>query len=204
MLGKKQLYRNLKTRDLNEAIHLKYGVVGELKAQIEAARRSLNQEATKEERLLETARLLKEQRGNLDVSHEILQQNVYKIFGDEATDYAFHSHQPNWDSEQNVPGLIETVQKAFKIISEDSYTISQASKWFLEEESRRIKNSTIVRKKKKIREFIKWFGDDLIKEVDKESAGRFVTEYIMPQRLAHSTSKAFVLDLSTFFNLCKD
>ena len=128
----------------------------------------MNQEATKEERLLETARLLKEQRGNLDVSHEILQQNVYKIFGDEAADYAFHSHQPNWDSEQNVPGIIETVQKAFKIISEDSYTISQASRWFLEEESRRITNSTKVRKIKRIKEFINWFGDVPIKEIDLE------------------------------------
>lgn len=129
----------------------------------------MNQEATREELLLEIARLLKEeQRWNLDVSQEILQQNVYKNFGDEAADYAFHSQNPDWNSEQTVPGLLATVQKIFKIISEDSYTISQASRWFLEEESRRITNSTKVRKIKRIKEFINWFGDVPIKEIDLE------------------------------------
>ena len=223
VIGKKQLYRNLKTTDINEAVHLKYSVVGELKAQIASAKKSIKQESTKEDQLLETARLLKEQQADSMVSSEILEQTVYKIFGDTTADSLFNyypagleSDEVDFDQDPNQsqsslslknkpdPNLLETVQKAFRILSEDSYTISQASERFLQEESRRIKKSTLVRKQKRIHEFIKWNGDDLIKKVTKESAGRFLTEYIMPQQLAYSTTKAFVLDLSTFFSLCKD
>jgi integrase len=221
ILGKKQLYRNLFTTDLNKAAHLKYSAVGELKAQIAEAKKSQNHESTKEEQLLAAALSLKEQKGDPDIASEILEHNVYEILGNSSADSIFNYPcddgktdligsdpvgvpKASRNEEEQAFKLEETVKKAFKIISEDSYTISQAATRFLEEESRRIKKSTLVRKKKRIGEFIRWFGDDLIKNVSKESAGSFVTEYVMPQQLASSTNKAFVLDLKTFFSFSRD
>ncbi|HIF68872.1 MAG TPA: hypothetical protein EYQ29_06080 [Candidatus Lambdaproteobacteria bacterium] len=164
---------------------------------------------------------LKEQKGDPDIASEILEHNVYEILGNSSADSIFNYPcddgktdligsdpvgvpKASRNEEEQAFKLEETVKKAFKIISEDSYTISQAATRFLEEESRRIKKSTLVRKKKRIGEFIRWFGDDLIKNVSKESAGSFVTEYVMPQQLASSTNKAFVLDLKTFFSFSRD
>ena len=162
VIGKKQLYRNLKTTDINEAVHLKYSVVGELKAQIASAKKSIKHESTKEDQLLETARLLKEQKADSMVSSEILEETVYKIFGDNTADSLFNyypagleSNEVDLDQDQigdslsdptqsqgslshknkPDPNLLETVQKAFRIILEDSYTISQASERFLQEEN---------------------------------------------------------------------
>ena len=102
---------------------------------------------------------MKEQKGDSDVSTEILKQSVYKIFGYSTAESIFNYHPSDWDSNHSEsdltdneiknpfgtsqkpdPGLIETVQKAFRIISENSYTISQASNWFLEEESEGSRN----------------------------------------------------------------
>lgn len=82
--------------------------------------------------------------------------------------------------------------------------LSDALKTYLEEDEGRIREQTLVTRKRRIQAFIDWFGGEgHLSAVTQQKAGEYVTQIIQKSGLAVSTKRDTVNYLSSFFEWCR-
>jgi len=212
ILGKTELWKNLKTSDLAEANRKKHKEIGLMYEEIEQAKRDYEgmvDKLSKEVQISKYAEYLRE--ANITSSDpekedylgavklELLEGKLDKLYGSKKADAILHSDDPQWEVQEPNSLAKKNFIEAHKLTDQSYSPLSLVSKKFLAEESKSLKNSSYRRKKTHIEHFIKWTSNRDITKINKKIVGDYVTSIIQNYNPSSKTIRNIVSNIGSLF-----
>ena len=212
ILGKTELWKNLKTSDLAEANRKKHKEIGLMHDEIEQAKRNykgITDKLSKEVQISKYAEYLRE--ANITSSDpekedylgavklELLEGKLDKLYGSKKADAILHSDDPQWEVQEPNSLAKKNFIEAHKLTDQSYSPLSLVSKKFLAEESKSLKNSSYRRKKTHIEHFIKWTSNRDITKINKKIVGDYVTSIIQNYNPSSKTIRNIVSNIGSLF-----
>jgi len=212
ILGKTELWKNLKTSDLAEANRKKHKEIGLMYEEIEQAKRDyegMADKLSKEVQIFKYAEYLRE--ANITSSDpekedylgavklELLEGKLDKLYGSKKADAILHSDDPQWEVQEANSLAKKNFIEAHKLTDQSYSPLSLVSKKFLAEESKSLKNSSYRRKKTHIEHFIKWTSNRDITKINKKIVGDYVTSIIQNYNPSSKTIRNIVSNIGSLF-----
>jgi integrase len=212
ILGKTELWKNLKTSDLAEANRKKHKEIGLMYEEIEQAKRDyegMADKLSKEVQISKYAEYLRE--ANITSSDpekedylgavklELLEGKLDKLYGSKKADAILHSDDPQWEVQEPNSLAKKNFIEAHKLTDQSYSPLSLVSKKFLAEESKSLKNSSYRRKKTHIEHFIKWTSNRDITKINKKIVGDYVTSIIQNYNPSSKTIRNIVSNIGSLF-----
>jgi integrase len=212
ILGKTELWKNLKTSDLAEANRKKHKEIGLMYEEIEQAKRDYEgmvDKLSKEVQISKYAEYLRE--ANITSSDpekedylgavklELLEVKLDKLYGSKKADAILHSDDPQWEVQEANSLAKKNFIEAHKLTDQSYSPLSLVSKKFLAEESKSLKNSSYRRKKTHIEHFIKWTSNRDITKINKKIVGDYVTSIIQNYNPSSKTIRNIVSNIGSLF-----
>jgi len=212
ILGKTELWKNLKTSDLAEANRKKHKEIGLMYEEIEQAKRDyegMADKLSKEVQISKYAEYLRE--ANITSSDpekedylgavklELLEGKLDKLYGSKKADAILHSDDPQWEVQEPNSLAKKNFIEAHKLTDQSYSPLSLVSKKFLAEESKSLKNSSYRRKKTHIEHFIKWTSNRDITKIKKKIVGDYVTSIIQNYNPSSKTIRNIVSNIGSLF-----
>lgn len=201
-VGKSEIVRSLKTRDLREANRLKHRVLADLQSELAriAAEATLPKDSA--EYVLAVARAEREAvekgRQTMEQADAALDATMERFFDAEVA-------KRGMDPETGYPLLEEakerTVQLALRVLhSGNVVLLSESVKTYLEETRVRVNRQTIKEKERHLKEFAEWLrGDCDVGSINRKTCGRYLTERLMRKGHAPKTVRDTLSNLSAYF-----
>ena len=212
ILGKTELWKNLRTSDLAEANRKKHKEIGLMYEEIEQAKRDyegMADKLSKEVQISKYAEYLRE--ANITSSDpekedylgavklELLEVKLDKLYGSKKADAILHSDDPQWEVQEPNSLAKKNFIEAHKLTDQSYSPLSLVSKKFLAEESKSLKNSSYRRKKTHIEHFIKWTSNRDITKINKKIVGDYVTSIIQNYNPSSKTIRNIVSNIGSLF-----
>jgi integrase len=212
ILGKTELWKNLRTSDLAEANRKKHKEIGLMYEEIEQAKRDYEgmvDKLSKEVQISKYAEYLRE--ANITSSDpekedylgavklELLEGKLDKLYGSKKADAILHSDDPQWEVQEPNSLAKKNFIEAHKLTDQSYSPLSLVSKKFLAEESKSLKNSSYRRKKTHIEHFIKWTSNRDITKINKKIVGDYVTSIIQNYNPSSKTIRNIVSNIGSLF-----
>ena len=212
ILGKTELWKNLKTSDLAEANRKKHKEIGLMYEEIEQAKRDYEgmvDKLSKEVQISKYAEYLRE--ANITSSDpekedylgavklELLEVKLDKLYGSKKADAILHSDDPQWEVQEPNSLAKKNFIEAHKLTDQSYSPLSLVSKKFLAEESKSLKNSSYRRKKTHIEHFIKWTSNRDITKINKKIVGDYITSIIQNYNPSSKTIRNIVSNIGSLF-----
>ena len=199
-MGREELVKSLKTRDLREANRLKHAVLAAMHKEIRRA-------AASDRPRDPISKLLRDAQDFHDsvATGDSTQHNAELAFDatvERHLDHAASLHGVNEDGHPNVTEAHE----AAVLLARDVFTtgqvtlLSRAIEDYLNETAPRVRVATITEKRRQLQEFSVWLKVDCaVGAVTKRTAGRYVAEVLLCKGHAPKTVKDALSNLSAFF-----
>jgi len=202
-LGRSEIIRTLKTRDLKEANRRKHRVLAEIHAWLsqQVAEATLPKESA--DYVLATARSLRE---------SVSSGETTEADAEAALDADLESHlaavakKRGVEPESGDPVLDEqherTLRLAHQVFNHGDVTLlSESIVKYLREVKPRITKAGYGQKDKQLHAFAKWLrGDCDVTSITKKIAGRYVSDMLQPSSLAPKSKKDTIANLSAFWS----
>ena len=203
IIGKSELSKNLYTSDLSKANNTKHSVIAEFKQEISRAEHKIDQ-LSKEDQLKEFAL---EFRAKSDENSEdrdyafddAIQKKVLELYGKRESEAIFNSHHHDWNGQDASQKAVKATLDSYRIADPSSQPLSLVSQEFLNEKKRDLQNSTFKRKEGNISNFISWLGDTDIGNINKRTAGKYVSYLIQSKNPAGNTLSNITSDVGSLF-----
>ncbi len=196
-----EITRSLHTRDLDEARHLRWAVVADIKAMIKNAQDLRQSGPSNPEWVLQKVR---------QMMHDV---SAGKLSAEDARDIGLdhilekHFAAAGYQRDEAGNPIIANrkadaqIGAAVKLATKGNILLaSQVLEDYLSEIKTRIRPRTEETKRRILEAFIKWAGDVEMPDINKQTAGRYVTSVLMRQGKAVKTTKNTILHLSAFFS----
>ena len=212
IMGKTELWKNLKTRDLAEANMKKHKEIGLMYEEIAQALRDyegIADKLSKEVQIYKYAEYLREAKitsGGNDIEdtsiikRDLLEGKLEKVYGSKVAEAILHSDDPQWEGKEPDALVGKNFIESFKISDKTYSSLSLVSKKFLAEEYKSLKNSSFRRKKTHIQNFINWTSDRDITKIDKKIVGEYITSIINKNNPAPATISNIVSNVGSLFS----
>jgi integrase len=212
IMGKTELWKNLKTRDLAEANMKKHKEIGLMYEEIAQALRDyegIADKLSKEVQISKYAEYLREAKitsGGNDIEdtsiikRDLLEGKLEKVYGSKVAEAILHSDDPQWEGKEPDALVGKNFIESFKISDKTYSSLSLVSKKFLAEEYKSLKNSSFRRKKTHIENFINWTSDRDITKIDKKIVGEYITSIINKNNPAPATISNIVSNVGSLFS----
>jgi hypothetical protein len=148
ILGKTELWKNLKTSDLAEANRKKHKEIGLMHDEIEQAKRNykgITDKLSKEVQISKYAEYLREAKitsGGDDIDdtsvikQDLLEGKLDEVYGSKKTDAILHSDDPQWEGQKPNSLAKNNLIESYKISDKSYSPLSLVSKKFLAENTR--------------------------------------------------------------------
>lgn len=201
-LGKSELVRSLKTRDLREANRVKHAVIAEMQRELSqaAAQATLPRESA--EFVLEVA---KAERKAVERGERTQQEAEEQLTHVVERYLEEQSKTSGTDAEDGYPLLKDahwrTLQLANRVLHAGEVALlSQCIKDYLTEKAPHINKQTYREKERQLNELAEWLGGDCeVSTVSKKLAGRYVGDVLLKKGHAPKTVKDTLSNLSAFW-----
>ena len=203
LIGKTEVLRSLKTRDLREANRRKHRVLAEINAWISQFTANASLPKDSAEYVLATARALRESVASGDTT---------EADAEAAFDAGLEKHlesvakKRGIDPESGDPLLEEQHERALKLAHQvlsggDVTLLSESIAKYLREVEPRITKASYSAKTRQLRAFAKWLNADCeVTTVTRKLAGRYISEVLQPSANAIKTKKDTIATLSAFWS----
>lgn len=200
-LGRAEIVRSLRTRDLREANRRKHRVLSELKEFLARAEANAALPPEAAESFLAAAREL---RAAVDRGETTEQDAEVALDAalEEHLEAAGRKHGVDRDGDPKVPEEhVRVIHLARRVLHKGDVTLlSEARERYLAETAKRVRKQTLRAKARVLDEFARWLGRDRdVTEVTKRIAGRYVSDVLTQRGHAPKTIKDTLGDLSAFF-----
>ena len=211
ILGKTELWKNLKTTDLAEANRKKHKEIGLMNEKIDQATKDYEGKAdklSKEVQISKYAEFLREAKitsGGKDIDdtslikQDLLEGKLDEVYGSKEAESILYSDDPQWEGKKPNTLAKENFIESYKLTDQSYSPLSLVSKKFLAEELKNIKSSSYRRKQTHIEHFIKWTGNRDIAKINKKIVGDYVTSIINKNNPAPATISNTVGNVGSLF-----
>ena len=211
ILGKTELWKNLKTSDLAEANRKKHKEIGLMHDEIEQAKRNykgITDKLSKEVQISKYAEYLRKAKitsGGKDIDdtslikQDLLEGKLDEVYGSKEAESILYSDDPQWEGKKPNTLAKENFIESYKLTDQSYSPLSLVSKKFLAEELKNIKSSSYRRKQTHIEHFIKWTGNRDIAKINKKIVGDYVTSIINKNNPAPATISNTVGNVGSLF-----
>ena len=212
LMGKTELWKNLKTRDLAEANMKKHKEIGLMYEEIAQALRDyegIADKLSKEVQISKYAEYLREEKitsGGNDIEDtsiiklDLLEGKLDKVYDSKVAQAILNSDDPQWEGQEPNSLAKKNFIKSLKLTDQSYSSLSLVSKKFLAEEYKSLKNSSFRRKKTHIQNFINWTSDRDITKIDKKIVGEYITSIINKNNPAPATISNIVSNVGSLFS----
>lgn len=212
--GKRKIVRSLGTRILAEAQVLRHQVVGEIKAYLKSLSGSKNNPnlAFIHEMMQHRKAIDLGLHGNREdalagaaLSVDVLRDNYLSPTGIARKGVEIdHERDTRLHVDETQLNQFDLAERIFTS-STEIILISQALTHHLDEAASYIRNQTCNDRKRHVKVFIDWLGQDKeVSHVTRKEAARYLTEKVMKLDLAIPTKKKYIGSLSALFAWCKE
>jgi integrase len=193
IVGKAELFRSLKTRDIREANRLKHRVLADLHAELSRLAVEATLPKDKAEYVLATARTLRE----AVVNGESTEQNAEAALAHALE--AHLRHHGGEDEAQLTETHLRTLQLAHQVLEHGNVTLlTEAVAKYLREVKPRITGAAYRQKDKQLHAFAKWLGEADVSTITRKVTGRYVADVVQHADLATKTKKDWLANLTAF------
>ena len=211
ILGKTELWKNLKTSDLAEANRKKHKEIGLMHDEIEQAKRNYEgkvDKLSKEVQISKYAEYLREAKitsggkdidGTSVIKQDFLEGKLDEVYGSKEAQAILYGDDPQWEGQEPNSLAKNNLIESHKISDKSYSPLSLVSKKFLAEEYKSLKNSSFRRKQTHIENFINWTGNRDITKITKKIVGDYVTSIIKDNNPAPATISNTVSNVGSFF-----
>jgi integrase len=202
LIGKTEIVRSLKTRDLREANQKKHRVLADLRDEMHAAAANRTMPKDTAEYVLATARQLRGAVAAGQTSEEDAATELDAALEDHLELAAKKSGR---DEESGHPLVSEaheeTLRLAHRVLASGDVTLlSDAITRYLAEIKSRIRNTTYMQKDRQLAAFKKWLRHDCdVASITKKLCGQYTGDVLMRKGLSAKTIKDELSNLSAFF-----
>lgn len=197
-VGKIFITKSLQTHDVKEADRLKHGVIAEFQKYFDSLRKTVDTESPVAQ-MKELAKSYK-QKINLGLT---TQEEAHDEWCYDIDDYfvEYHETDPLTNSPIISPEILSKLELADEIVKNpDLVLMSDALDIYLDHLRGHIREQTMQSKTRRIKEFMRFLKlDKEPRNVSKREASAFVVQYLTHRKLAVTTKKDFISDLSAFF-----
>ena len=212
IMGKTELWKNLKTSDLAEANMKKHKEIVLMYEEIAQALRDyegIADKLSKEVQISKYAEYLREEKitsGGNDIEDtsiiklDLLEGKLDKVYDSKVAQAILHSDDPQWEGQEPNSLAKKNFIKSLKLTDQSYSSLSLVSKKFLAEEYKSLKNSSFRRKKTHIQNFINWTSDRDITKIDKKIVGEYITSIINKNNPAPATISNIVSNVGSLFS----
>ena len=212
ILGKTELWKNLKTSDLAEANRKKHKEIGLMHDEIEQAKRNykgITDKLSKEVQISKYAEYLREAKitsGGDDIDdtsvikQDLLEGKLDEVYGSKEAQAILYGDDPQWVGQEPNSLAKKNFIESHKISDKSYSPLSLVSKKFLAEEYKSLKNSSFRRKQTHIENFINWTGNRDITKITKKIVGDYVTSIIKDNNPAPATISNTVSNVGSLFS----
>ena len=212
ILGKTELWKNLKTSDLAEANRKKHKEIGLMHDEIEQAKRNykgITDKLSKEVQISKYAEYLREAKitsGGDDIDdtsvikQDLLEGKLDEVYGSKEGQAILYGDDPQWEGQKPNSLAKNNLIESYKISDKSYSPLSLVSKKFLAEEYKSLKNSSFRRKQTHIENFINWTGNRDITKITKKIVGDYVTSIIKDNNPAPATISNTVSNVGSLFS----
>jgi len=202
-VGRSEIVRSLKTRDLREANRLKHRALAEMHAWLA---RQISGKVLSSESLDYVTQAARELRDAVRAGEATERDALVAL--DVAVDkhLAAQAERNGIDPESGDPILTEAHESAIRLAHDvltrgDLLLLSEASEQYLREVKPHITKAGYAAKDRTITAFKKWLRSDVdVATITRKVAGRYVSEEIIPTDHAAKTKKDTIANLSAFWS----
>jgi integrase len=201
-IGKTEIVRTLKTRDLREANRRKHAVLAAMHEELSRATAEATLPKTSAEYVLSVAKAAREGMLKGDQSEDQAEAAVDAALEDHLERMA---RKRGIDPETGHPLLEEaherTLQLAHRVLHEgEGSLLSKSLKTYLAEIKPRVRAKTLLEKERQLKEFSDWLKHDCeVQTITRKVCGRYVSEVLTQKGHAPKTIKDTLSNLSAFF-----
>ena len=210
ILGKTELWKNLKTTDLGEANRKKHKEIGLMYEEISLATKDYEGKAdklSKEVQISKYAEYLREAKittpeKDADTSViklDLLESKLIEQYGFNEAQAILYSDDPQWEGKEPNTLAKKNFIESYKLTDQSYSPLSLVSEKYLAEEYKSLKNSSYRRKKTHIEHFIKWTCNRDITKINKKIVGDYVTAIIQKYNPSSKTIRNTVSNVGSFF-----
>lgn len=200
VVGKKVVVQSLKTRDLSEARRLRWEVVNELKAtfgKLEHLRKSPPPQGSSDELLAIGQALRQQVRQRLlsDVEASTQWEHLVDDFVERHTNQRTGQPEVPDDAARAIRDIGEAISDA------QARLLSDAKETHLTELAHTARPSTVKARRRRLEAFMAWLGrDPKLADMAKADSSKYLSDALMPLKLAPKSIKDTLSDLSAFWN----
>lgn len=194
-VGKTEIVKSLKTRDLREARDLRWNAIDQIKDYL--ATFTPGEYDVSPELLVSEARRIRKK-----VDLGLIEEDSSEVRGmDVLTEIVADKC-----GSDNPDAVRAAISATYKIMNGDAVVFaSEVLQQHLDEIESRVRVQTHSARKRRVKEFLKWLGGSrVITKITRKEAGRYLTESLMQQKKSIKTTKDTLSDLSAFFNWAVD
>lgn len=200
-LGRTEIVRSLRTRDLREANRRKHRVLAELKEFLARAEANATLPPEAAESFLAAARELRAAVDRGETTEAEAKVALDAVLEDHLV-AAGRKHGVDREGDPKVPAEhLRVIHLARRVLHKGDVTLlSEARTRYLAEVAKRVRKQTLREKERILDEFARWLGRDRdVTEVSKRIAGRYVSDVLTQRGHAPKTIKDTLGHLSAFF-----
>ena len=192
LVGKAELFRSLKTRDVREANKLKHRVLAEMHAELSRLAVEATLPKSSAEYVLATARALRE----AVVTGTSTQENAEAALSAALDDHLEHH---GGDEAQLSEAHERTLRLANRMLTHGNVTLlTEAVAKYLKEVKPRITGAAYNQKDKQLHAFARWLGEAEVSTITRKVTGRYVADVVQAAALAPKTKKDWIANLTAF------
>jgi integrase len=206
ILGKTELWKNLKTTDLGEANRKKHKEIGLMYEEISLAKKDYEgkvDKLSKEVQISKYAEYLREAKittpeKDADTSViklDLLESKLIEQYGFNEAEAILYSDDPQWEGKEPNTLAKKNFIESYKLTDQSYSPLSLVSKKFLAEEFKSLKNSSYRRKQTHIEHFIKWTSNRDITKI----VGDYITSIIQNYNPSSKTIRNIVSNIGSLF-----
>jgi integrase len=210
ILGKTELWKNLKTTDLGEANRKKHKEIGLMYEEISLAKKDYEgkvDKLSKEVQISKYAEYLREAKittpeKDADTSViklDLLESKLIEQYGFNEAEAILYSDDPQWEGKEPNTLAKKNFIESYKLTDQSYSPLSLVSKKFLAEEFKSLKNSSYRRKQTHIEHFIKWTSNRDITKINKKIVGDYITSIIQNYNPSSKTIRNIVSNIGSLF-----
>ena len=192
IVGKQQLLKSTKTRDITVARRRRHAIVADFQQLIEAARAlhvsdkagligDLQNEAALLRRQIQAGHVSRED--DLEEWHLMLDK-LYDLPPGTTT-----------------PAESQAIRDAGETLRHPKVHLSDAIESYLSDNPS-LRPSTIKERRTRLTAFMNWLGDKPLDAITRPEAGQYVSEVLQPKGLAVATIRQVIGDIASFFRFC--
>jgi site-specific recombinase XerD len=202
VIGKTEIVRTLKTRDLREANRRKHAVLAAMQEELSQYAAEATLPKTSAEYVLSVAKAAR---------REMLKGEQTEEEAEAAVDAALEDHldlmarKRGINVETGHPLLDETHERtlllAHKVLHDgDAALLSKSLKTYLSEIKSRVRAKTLIEKERQLREFSSWLKQDCeVQTITRKLCGRYASDVLTQKGHAPKTIKDTLSNLAAFF-----